>query len=143
MIPEKNTGFGSDISPDIVLENVHEDVKTIAVVMDDLDVPFRREYTHWLIWNIPATSYIPPNIPAGEQIVDPFSALQGVAFGKHCYKGPKQPPFIKKEHRYQFNVYALDEFLDLPACSGKRCLMKAMKGHILQQAMYTGRYKPE
>ena len=51
---------------------------------------------------------------------------------KHRYQEPKQPPFIRKAHRYRFRVYGLDSVLELPATSRKKDLMQATTGHILQ-----------
>lgn len=139
-IPKRHTGFGEDISPEILLGGLSNKVKTIAIIMDDLDVPMIKEYTHWIIWNLPAVNCIPENIPHGEECPD--GAKQGKAWGKHKYRGPKQPPFIKRAHRYRFAAYGLDCILNLPATSGKADLVKAMSGHILQSGAVTGWYKP-
>lgn len=115
-------------------------MKTLAIVMDDLDVPFSGELNHWLIWNLPPLSTIPENIPYGAEC--PNEAKQGLAYGKHRYQGPKQPPFIRKAHRYRFRVYGLDCVLELPATSQKKDLMQAMSGHILQTGEVIGWYQP-
>lgn len=143
MIPKKHTGFGEDISPEIIINDIPENTISLAVVMDDLDVPFRSPFTHWIIWNIPKTEVINEGLPGGEKIEKPFSAVQGSAWGKHIYRGPKQPFFIKKEHRYVFYVYALDCMLDLSCKSGKKELNDAMNGHVLSEAKLIGRYKPD
>ena len=61
-IPTKHTGFGEDISPALSIEGLRSEVKTLAVMMDDLDVPFVGELNHWLVWNLPPQSMIPENI---------------------------------------------------------------------------------
>lgn len=139
-IPIKHTGFGEDISPEIYIDNLSAKAKTLAVIMDDLDVPFRRELNHWLIWNLPPENVIPEHVPAGSKL--PGGAMQGIAYGKNCYRGPKQPPFIKKAHRYRFSVFALDCALKLPVSSQKKALLQAMSGHILQTGELTGWYRP-
>jgi len=65
--------------------------------------------------------------------------VQGRGYGKHRYSGPK-PPF-NWSHRYQFNIFVLDCFLDLPSRSRKRQLKKTMDGHILQKAVLVGHYR--
>ena len=117
-----------------------DEVKTLVIIMDDLDVPFAGELNHWLIWNLPAENMIPEDIPYGAEC--PNGAKQGFAYGKHRYRGPKQPPFIKKAHRYRFRVYGLDRALELPAASRKKELMQAMSGHILQTGEILGWYQP-
>lgn len=139
-IPKKHTGFGEDISPQFSIGGLRNEVKALAIMMDDLDVPFAGELNHWLIWNLPPESTIPENIPFGAEC--PNGARQGLAYGRHRYRGPKQPPFIRKAHRYRFCVYGLDRSLELPATARKKDLMQAMSGHILQTGEVIGWYQP-
>ena len=67
--------------------------------------------------------------------------MQGMGYGKNRYRGPKQPVFVRNIHRYVFHFFALDCFLDLDCTAGKKELLEAMKGHILQQGSITGKYK--
>ena len=94
MIPKQHTGFGEDLSPELVLKGIPEETVSIAIIMDDLDVPFVREFPHWIIWNIPPIAVIPREIPKGCTMNDPICAVQGKAWGRHVYRGPKQPSFI-------------------------------------------------
>ena len=139
-IPKKHTGFGEDISPAFSIEGLCGEVKTLAIMMDDLDVPFVGELNHWLVWNLPPQSIIPENIPYGAEC--PNGAKQGLAYGKHRYRGPKQPPFIRKAHRYRFCVYGLDCALGLLTISRKKDLLQAMSGHVLQTGEIIGWYQP-
>lgn len=143
IIPIQHTGFGIDISPELIVDAIPEGTISIAVVFDDLDVPLMKEFTHWIIWNIPVCSVIPKGIPKGKTINSPIYAVQGKAWGKHGYRGPKQPPFIHKAHRYRFTVYALNTMLELSADSNKKQLSKAMAGHIIESAELICSYKPE
>lgn len=142
MIPKRHTGFGDDLSPELVLKDMPEETVSVAIIMDDLDVPFVREFPHWIIWNIPPVSVIPQGIPKGKAINTPFSAFQGKAWGKHVYRGPKQPPFIRKAHRYRFSVFALDAMLGISPDAGKARLLKAMSGHVLAKTEISGIYEP-
>lgn len=141
IIPKKHTGFGQDISPAFEISNLCEDTVSIAIIMDDLDIPFIGEFTHWVIWNIPRTDKIPESIPQGSQVKELGGAVQGAAYGKNEYKGPKQPFFIRNSHRYIFKFYALDFLLNLESNAGKRELLKEMEGHILQKGEICGKYK--
>jgi len=139
-IPKKHTGFGEDISPEFLIENLKNEVKSIAIMMDDLDIPVLGSLNHWLIWNLPATSQIAENIPYGAECQN--GAKQGMGYGKNRYRGPKQPPFIKNAHRYRYTVYGLDCVLNLSSASKRVDLIKAMSGHILQSGEVIGWYKP-
>lgn len=140
-ILRKHTGFAQDVSPEFRIKNLSEETASIAIIMDDLDVPMMDEFNHWVIWNIPKTNIIPENIPYGSHVTELGGAVQGVGFGKNRYRGPKQPFFIKTLHRYVFHIYALDSLLDLPASANKKVLKKAMEGHILQEGSIMGTYK--
>ena len=87
------------------------------------------------------TDVITEGLPCGSVIREPISACQGVAWGKHKYRGPKQPFFIRKEHRYVFTVYALDCQLGISEKSNRNELLDAMRGHILSETKLFGKYK--
>lgn len=140
-LPQTHTGYGEDISPAFRLIGVSGQAVSIAMMLVDLDVPFHKEYPHWLIWNIPKTDEIPENIPHGAQVPELGNACQGKAYGKNCYRGPKPPMFLPNPHRYMFHVFVLDCFLNLSASAKKSDLNKAMKGHILQQGSIACKYK--
>jgi len=138
LIPKQYTGYGDDMSPEIHLENIDKQAKSITIIMDDMGHPIPA-YNHWVIWNIPVTQIIPANIPHGKVVESLSGAVQGRGWGKHRYRGPK-PPF-NWSHQYQFNVFVLDSILNLSATSRKRDLIRAMEGHILQQEAFIGHYK--
>lgn len=140
-MPVRYTGYGEDISPPLHVAGIPPRAKSLAIVMVDLDVPLTREYPHWLIWNLPARADIPGGIPAGAQPAALEGARQGVAYGRHVYRGPKPPRFIRRRHRYAFTVYALDTLLALDAGVGKKPLLAAMQGHVLAQGSLTGVYR--
>lgn len=140
-MPKKYTGFGEDMTPEFYIDNLSDKTVSIAIIMDDLDIPFMKAFNHWLIWNIPKTDIIPENIPYGSPVASLGNAMQGIGYGKHRYRGPKQPFFVKNMHRYIFRFYVLDCYLELDCNSKKKDLIKAMQGHILQQGSITGKYK--
>lgn len=135
-IPRQYTGRGENISPDFQLTGIVKEAKSIVIIMDDVDHPIVPHYNHWIIWNIPVSEEIPAHIPAGETVASLGNAKQGMAYGKHQYKGPK-PPFSWK-HRYTFSIYLLDGMLSLPSSARKKEVMQAMEGHILQEGAISG-----
>lgn len=84
------TGRGENISPEFKIDNLAENAKTILITLEDLSHSI-KDFTHWVIWNIPAEPVIPSGIPAGKVIASPNGACQGVAYGNHRYAGPKPP----------------------------------------------------
>ncbi|MDF9825208.1 Raf kinase inhibitor-like YbhB/YbcL family protein [Breznakia sp. PF5-3] len=144
-IPIQYTGWGKDISPELILDNLDEKAISIAIIMDDLDHPIsmlvNRDYNHWLIWNIPAQKVVPENITHGKQVKELEGAIQGLAYGKYRYAGPKPPRFLKKAHRYGFHVYVLDRMLDLKAEVKKKEFLEIIKPYVLQTGYLEGYYQ--
>lgn len=136
-IPVRYTGDGEDVSPALTLSELSPNAKSIALVMDDLDFPLRT-YNHWVIWNLPVQEAIPEAIEHGERVESLGGAVQGIGYGRHKYRGPK-PPF--GTHQYVYRVFVLDTTLDLSANAGKKDLLKAMEGHVLQYGDLTGQYR--
>ncbi len=136
--PDKYTCRGKDESPPVKIEGVSSKVKSLALVMIDLDAP-KGVFVHWVAWNIPANvSYIPPGIPCKPVVEKPVKMVQGRNdFGKIGYGGPC-PPF--GVHRYVIKVYGLNCWLDLKPGSTANTLYRAMNGHVIQIGSYTARY---
>ena len=131
-----HTGRGADRSPELVLENLSPEAVTLAVTLEDMSHPIKN-FTHWVIWNLPAADRIPGAIPAGKSTLD--GAVQGVAYGLHRYAGPKPPR--QTQHTYRFTVYALDRPLELPSRAGKRAFLRAAQGRVLQSGSVSGQFE--
>lgn len=131
----ENTGRGEDISPEFFIKNLSSEAKTLAIILEDLSHPIKN-FTHWVIWNIPANKTIKKGIVAGKSLSNLGNAKQGIGYGWHCYAGPKPPR--GKKHTYRFTIYALDCKLDLKASSFKRNFLKVAKQHIIQVGAITG-----
>lgn len=135
-IPAKYTCDGENVNPPLVWSSAPENTKSLALIMDDPDVPkhIRADglWVHWTLWNITSeTRNIAENsVPQG--------VVQGMTtFGHSGYGGPCPPD---REHRYFFKLYALDTMLSLPSSATKDELERTMQGHILAQAELVGVY---
>lgn len=130
------TGRGEDISPEFAINNLSPNAKTLVITLEDIFHPIKN-FTHWVIWNIPAASVIPKGISHGKQTRG--GAVQGIAYGIHRYAGPKPPR--GKTHKYRFTVYALDCALDLKPFSFKKRVLRAAHGHIIQRGEVCGYFE--
>ena len=139
IFPLENTGRGKDISPEFVLENLSPSAKTIAVTFEDVKHPLFKNFTHWVIWNIPASQNIMGAIPHGKIVDTLNNAVQGIAYGWHKYAGPKPPK--GSQHEYRFTIYVLDTTLSLSPNATKSKFIKLAKNHILQQGTVIGRFE--
>ena len=127
---------GANINPPLTISDVPTQAKSLALIMDDPDVPksLRQDnmWDHWIVFNIP------PNLTEVKEGEEP-QGIHGLGTsGNLDYFGPCPPD---GEHRYFFKLYALDTQLNLPEKATKQQLEKAMKGHILAQAELIGRYQ--
>ena len=136
--PIEYTGRGQDISPEFIIKNLSPNAKTLAVTLEDLSHPI-KDFTHWVIWNIPAADRIKKNIPAGKTVPMLGNAHQGIGYGFHRYAGPKPPK--GKKHTYRFTVYSLDCEINISANSMKRNFLKKAERHIIQKGSIVGEFE--
>lgn len=136
-IPIKFTCDGANVSPGFAWKDAPANTKSFALIMHDPDAPRAGGYTHWVLYNIPATvTELLPNLPQEEQTAG--CGVQGKNdSGKIGYVGPCPPTGT---HRYVVRLYALDVELHLAPGASHQELQQTMHGHILSQAELTGTY---
>jgi Raf kinase inhibitor-like YbhB/YbcL family protein len=137
-IPSRFTCEGENISPELSWSGAPQGTKTFALVLHDPDAPRRGGYTHWVVFNIPATeNQVAENAPKNSNF--PGGGTQGKNDdGSSGYTGPCPP---SGTHRYYFHLYAVDQELNLRENATGEQLQKALKGHIVGQAEFMGRYQ--
>ena len=135
--PAVHTGRGEDRSPPFSIRNLSPAAKTLAITLEDLSHPLFKNFTHWLIWNIPAGPEIPGAIPAGRLV--PGLGRQGLGYGLFRYAGPKPPK--GQQHVYRFTMYALDNKIDLSILPTMGRFIKKADGHIIQQGSLVGAFE--
>jgi Raf kinase inhibitor-like YbhB/YbcL family protein len=137
-IPIQFTGEGADQLPPLHWTMAPLGTKSFAIICDDPDAPYQT-FTHWIAFNIPATSQQLPEGATSRSGL-PSGTLQGMNNSDQLdYSGPLPPP--GSPHRYFFKLYALDSFLDLGEGATKQDVLEAMKGHILGDAEIMGIYQ--
>jgi len=136
MIPVRYTCNGINISPPMKWNNLPKGTKSLTIICYDPDAP-AGTWTHWVYYNIPPQkSRLPEHIQRTGYLRD--GSIQGKNdFGKIGYCGPCPPYGI---HRYYFKLFALDTVLNLPEGISRAGLLKAMRGHIIQEAELMARY---
>ena len=144
LIPKKFTCDDGNINPELHIQNVLENAKSLALIMHDPDAPIPGGFTHWVLWNIdPKTAIIKQeSVPSGS-----VEGMNGRSLG---YTGPCPPASPKLQrgeptgtHRYFFMLYALDTTVSLPTSTTKSDLESAMHGHIIAQTELIGLYKKQ
>lgn len=139
-IPSQYTCEGDRfLSPSLSFGDFPEETKSLALVMEDPDVPkeIREDglFVHWVLFNIP---------------IEVTEFLEGEAKGtcgnntrgEARYTGPCPPlEYEPSEHRYIFTLYALNTVLDLSEGVTKEELLAAMGGHGIDTATLKGLYR--
>lgn len=134
-IPAKYSCEGENISPPLTISEVPEGALSLALIMDDPDVPRALVsggvFDHWIVWDIPPfTTQITEGVP-------PIGFVGPNSKGESNYTGPCPPD---REHRYFFKLFALDKTLADDTITSRKDLEKAMEGHILDAAELMGTY---
>ncbi len=128
-IPVKYTCQGADINPELIIEDIPQNTKSLGLIVDDPDAPLGT-WVHWVVFDIPVVTKIKENSVPGRQGINS-------AQGKN-YHGPCPPSGV---HRYFFKLYALDTVLNLKEGISKGQFEKSAQGHILAQAQLVGLYQ--
>jgi len=130
-VPPQYTCKGENVNPPLSIINPPNGTQSYALIMHDPDAP-GGDYLHWLVWDISSkTDTIAANsVPVG--------AIQGFNdSGSMGYTGPCPPPGTG-EHRYMFELYALDTTLGLPKETDRETLENAIESHTIEHVMCTG-----
>lgn len=136
MIPKQYTCDGQNVSPPLEWTGVPAQAKSLVLIVDDPDAP-QGTFTHWVVFNLPATAKgLPEGVGQG--------AIEGAGrqgrndFKKSAYGGPCPPSGV---HRYFFKLYALGADLELDESATKSQVETAMDGNILAEGALIGKYQ--
>ena len=129
---------GADaISPGLQWMMPPRGTASFTLIVHDMEPRPRKgvdDILHWMVWNMPAGANSLPagissasaDLPDGSHQTN-GNAGQGGIFG---YRPPCPPQDVAVPHHYAFEIFALDQKLDLPATATRADVMKAMDGHI-------------
>jgi Raf kinase inhibitor-like YbhB/YbcL family protein len=132
-MPARYTCDGVDVSPPLRWTGVPRGTGSFALVVDDPDAP-GGTFTHWLVWNVPASAR---SLPAA---VSASRYVQGRnGFGRIAYGGPCPP--AGSTHHYRFTLYAVAGRLALRAGSSRTALLAALHGRTRALARVTPTYE--
>ena len=158
-IENKHTCHGENLSPPLSWNNAPADTVSYALVAEDLDHR-AGSWVQWILYNIPGgVTELPEGISTSTSEL-PDGTIQGSNDHKTIgYEGPcpiqvvirgegegygdfqKTDQEDKAAHKYRFTIYALGAELSLAAGARKSELVKAMKGHILAEAVRDGKFQ--
>ena len=128
-IPAVHTCNGPDRSPPLVWTAAPAGTNAFALIVDDPDA---GGWVHWVVVDLPATT-----AALEADAARTMSARQGkTSWGTAGWRGPCPP---SGTHRYVFTLFALDRQLGLSGSPSAADVKRAMAGHVLGQAVLSGR----
>lgn len=141
-LPQKNSGLGAMMSPEINWTNVPKGTVSFILSMDDND--FSRNKTtegmlHWFVWNIPGTATgLPEGLPMG-----PLSnGGSQISASGQVYRAPVGPGRV---HHYVFWLLALDTKVDVQPgdpFDTRAAVLKAAQGHVIGRSTWMTLFGP-
>jgi Raf kinase inhibitor-like protein, YbhB/YbcL family len=136
--PVRFTCEGENVSPELAWEAAPKETKSFVLILHDPDAPRRNGFTHWLLYDIPATiNRVREHVPKAAQLAD--AGVQGRNdSGEIGYTGPCPP---SGRHRYFARLYALREKLGLPAGATAAEVQIALDGKVIEQTELMATYQ--
>ena len=142
-IPARYTDDGAKISPPLAFAGAPEAAKSLVLIVEDADSPPPAPLCDALVWGI-----TPGDGGFHEAALDADAmppARCGAIVGKNSFLSlgwlPPDPPTGHGQHRYAFQVFALDVALDLEEGAGRGALIHALQGHVLAKGLLIGTYE--
>jgi Raf kinase inhibitor-like YbhB/YbcL family protein len=131
-LPRSATCDGAGQNPELQFGGAPPSAKSLVLIVVDPDVPRSIKsdgrYLHWARWDLP---------PDTSKIAEGRDGRGLNEIGRGTYI-PACPP--NGEHRYVFQLYALDTLIGNARIASEGDLRLAMDGHVLDQAELVGRY---
>lgn len=133
------TAGAAAVSPDLHWLNAPRDTASFVLIVHDMEPRPRKgldDILHWMVWNIPPTAtQIPEAVPTNAQQLPDGSMQTNGNPGQGGNTGYRPPcPPAGPSHHYAFELFAIDQKLDLPGTATRADVLKAMDGHILAHA---------
>lgn len=128
------------VNPPLAWTNVPKDTASFAIILHDLEPRARKgieDNLHWMIWNIPptVTSLAEGSIAPDKAELSDGSRQSQPGAPAPGYRGPCPPMNVALVHHYTYELFALDQKMDVPTGATRNDLLKAMDGHIIGHAV--------
>jgi Raf kinase inhibitor-like YbhB/YbcL family protein len=140
-LADRHSAYHDNVSPPLEWTEV-TGAKAYALVVEDPDAPREQPFVHWMIWNIPGEARsLPEGLPNSAELITPQNAVQGRNdMGGHGWFGPR-PPAGHGVHRYYFQLFALDEPLEMGPETPLVELLNALKAHTVAEGEMMATYE--
>ena len=136
-MPARFTADGEGISPPLRWAKLPLGVRSIALIVEDADSPTPSPLVHAIAWRLP-----PDRSEIAEGELTPGAHHPALGTNSLLRAGwlPPDPPPGHGEHRYAFQVFALDHDPDLGVQPGRSALIRGLRGHTIARGVLIGVY---
>lgn len=126
-IPSRYTCDGTDEIPPFKIDDVPSEAKSLVMICHDPDSP-SGNWDHWIAFDIP---------PETREIKSEVGTRGMNSWPRLGYGGPCP---TRGEHRYIFELFALDKFLGFAEGATRSQIEHAISGHVIAKAQLMGKY---
>ena len=142
-IPAECSADGQGKFPGISWSGLPDGTKSVALLVEDADIPFVQTVTHLIVHSIPPeiTQIEPGAVSKSMRTPSPHGWSTGRNFLGAAGWTPPAPPPGHGAHRYAFQVFALDAVPTFSHRPGRSSLMRRIRSHIIAQGTLIGTYK--
>ena len=140
-LPERFTADGAGVSPPLGWRDPPPGTASLALLVEDADSPTPQPLVHAVIWGLPAQA---GSLAEGAIVAD--GTGEGARdVGRNSYRRegwlPPDPPTGHGEHRYVFQLFAVDgDARDPGGDPGRTALLDAIRGHVVGAGLLIGTY---
>lgn len=140
-IPTRYTADGEGISPPLDWRCVPMSAEAVVLLVEDADSPTPRPLVHAIVWDLPGSD---ATLPEGA-LPNPGDAEAKDALGRNSLLSaswlPPDPPRGHGEHRYVFQIFALDIVARFESPPGRSQLLDKIRGHVIAKGLLIGTYE--
>lgn len=141
-LPPRFTADGEGVSPPLVWTQPPAGTAHPVLIVEDADAPTPQPLVHAIVWGLDADA---GHLAEGAIVADGDGEAGRRDVGRNSYlrEGwlPPDPPSGHGEHRYAFQIFALDSGAGDPgATPGRSAVMEAITGHVLAAGLLIGTY---
>ena len=143
-LPPRFTADGEGVSPPLVWSEPPAGTERMVLIVEDADAPAPQPLVHAIVWGLQADA---GRLAEGAITAD-GEGDGNADVGRNSYlrEGwlPPDPPSGHGEHRYAFQVFAIDAGAgEVGTTPGRSAVIEAITGHVLAAGLLIGTYSRE
>ena len=140
-LPPRFTADGVGVSPPLVWGEVPAGTVNLALLVEDADAPTPQPLVHAVVWGLePGAGGLAEGAIVADGRGQDGRDVGRNSFGREGWL-PPDPPTGHGDHRYAFQLFALDAGAGDPGTDpGRAALLASIQGHVLAAGLLVGIY---